>query len=71
MIAVNKKTTIAKLPEKESMTVKVSDKEKDAALLALIKKGGRSARPDFAPGLIYQKRKIFQRRESLSEFQKI
>ena len=48
MIAVNKKTTIAKLPEKESMTVKVSDKEKDAALLALIKKGGRSARPDLS-----------------------
>ena len=60
MIAVNKKTTIAKLPEKESMTVKVSDKEKDAALLALIKKGGRSARPDFS-----EEEKVSEKRISL------
>lgn len=60
MLSVKKKTTIAKLPERESMTAKVSDKEKDAALLALIKKGGRSARPDFL-----EEEKVSEKRISL------
>jgi predicted DNA binding CopG/RHH family protein len=42
-----KQSTIAKLPEKETgnKSNKLNDKDRDAALLALIKKGGRSARP--------------------------
>ncbi len=60
MLSVKKKTTIAKLPERESMEAKVSAKEKDAALLALIKKGGRSARPDFL-----EEEKVSEKRISL------
>jgi predicted DNA binding CopG/RHH family protein len=41
-----KQSTIARLPEKVegNSSAKFNDKERDAALLALIKKGGRSAR---------------------------
>lgn len=39
-----KLTTIARLPEASEVN-SISDQEKDAALLALIKKGGKSARP--------------------------
>lgn len=42
-----KQSTIARLPEQSEGKVSsnLNDKEKDVALLALIKKGGRSARP--------------------------
>lgn len=41
-----RQSTIAKLPEADggNTALALNDKEKDAALLALIKKGGRSAR---------------------------
>lgn len=40
-------STIARLPEQGggNAAIDLSDKERDAALLALIKKGGKSARP--------------------------
>lgn len=42
-----KQSTIVRLPEQGvgNITSNLNDKEKDTALLALIKKGGRSARP--------------------------
>lgn len=42
-----KQSTIARLPDQGGGNIapNLNDKEKDAALLALIKKGGRSARP--------------------------
>ena len=42
-----KQSTIARLPEQGEgkKAPKLDDKDRDAALLALIKKGGRSARP--------------------------
>ena len=44
--AKNKKqSTIARLPKPDEEAATIDDAEKDAALLALIKKGGRSARP--------------------------
>ncbi len=46
--AKKKQTTIARLPDGGGGVIEVtaSEKQKDAALLALLKKGGRSARPD-------------------------
>lgn len=44
--AKKKRTTIARLPEAVGGVAPISEKEKDAALLALIKKGGSSARPE-------------------------
>lgn len=57
-----KQSTIAKLPEQvvgDLSSPKSNDKKKDAALLALIKKGGRSARP------VDEEEKIPERRISL------
>ena len=47
MARPKKQSTIAKLPEEAEVQTKpkISEKDRDAALLALIKKGGRSARP--------------------------
>lgn len=60
--AKKKQTTIAKLPEleEEKIETTLSDKEKDVALLALIKKGGRSARPE-----LLEEEKIPEKRLSL------
>ena len=58
--AKNKKSTIARLPDGEGITATVSEKAKDTALLALIKKGGRSARPEFL-----EEEKIQEKRISL------
>lgn len=48
VVTKKKTSTIARLPDVigEGSAPKVSDRERDAALLALIKKGGRSARPE-------------------------
>lgn len=58
--AKNKKSTIVRLPEGEGIAVTVSEKAKDTALLALIKKGGRSARPE-----LLEEEKIQEKRISL------
>lgn len=57
-----KQSTIAKLPKQggaDQSPKKLNDKDKDTALLALIKKGGRSARP------IEDEEKIPEKRISL------
>ena len=59
-LAKKKQTTIARLPEGEGIAATVSEKEKDTALLALIKKGGRSARPE-----LLEEEKIEEKRLSL------
>lgn len=58
--AKKKKSTIVRLPEGEGIAVTVSEKAKDTALLALIKKGGRSARPE-----LLEEEKIQEKRISL------
>lgn len=53
-----KQSTIARLPEQGggNTSSHLNDKERDAALLALIKKGGRSARPTEDEDKIPEKR---------------
>jgi uncharacterized protein (DUF4415 family) len=53
-----KLSTIARLPDQEGekLSSSFNDKERDAALLALIKKGGRSARPVEEDDQIQEKR---------------
>lgn len=58
--AKKKKSTIVRLPEGEGIMATVSEKAKDTALLALIKKGGRSARPE-----LLEEEKIQEKRISL------
>ena len=65
-----KQSTIARLPEQEGRNPpsNLNDKEKDIALLALIKKGGRSARPlDDEADQIQEKRISLRIPENIAE----
>lgn len=63
-----RQSTIARLPkEVESPITNLNDKENDAALLALIKKGGRSARPQENNEQIPEKRISVRIPEDMAE----
>ena len=65
-----KLSTIARLPEQGAgnLSSNFNDKEKDTALLALIKKGGRSARPlDDEDDQIQEKRISLRIAEDVAE----
>ena len=64
-----KLSTIARLPEQGagSLSSNFNDKEKDTALLALIKKGGRSARPLDDEDQVQEKRISLRLPEDVAE----
>lgn len=64
-----KLSTIARLPEQGEgkLSSNFNDKEKDAALLALIKKGGRSARPLDDEDQVQEKRISLRIAEDVAE----
>ena len=64
-----KQSTIARLPEHGvgNLSSNFNDKEKDTALLALIKKGGRSARPLDDEDQVQEKRISLRLPEDVAE----
>ena len=64
-----KLSTIARLPEQGAgnLSSNFNDKEKDTALLALIKKGGRSARPLDDEDQVQEKRISLRLPEDVAE----
>jgi len=64
-----KLSTIARLPEQGAgnLSSNFKDKEKDTALLALIKKGGRSARPLDDEDQVQEKRISLRLPEDVAE----
>ena len=64
-----KQSTIARLPEQGvgNLSSNFNDKEKDTALLALIKKGGRSARPLDDEDQVQEKRISLRLPEDVAE----
>lgn len=64
-----KQSTIARLPEQGSqkLSSNLNEKERDTALLALIKKGGRSARPLDDEDKVQEKRISLRLPEDIAE----